>query len=101
MNKLRAYGTVILLAHGIVLALHECAHRDLHIYLPLLKYVYAYIVIVFAPLIGTLLLFTKTWWRLGVWIFLLSMIGSLFFGVYHHFVMVSNDHVSHAPAGTS
>ena len=27
------------------------------------------------------------------------MIAALFFGVYHHFVMVSPDHVSHLPAG--
>ena len=30
-----------------------------------------------------------------------SMFGALLFGVYHHFVLVSPDHVSHLPAGAA
>lgn len=98
MSKVRTYGIAILLTHGLILLLHDIAHKDLQIFLPPLKYVYAYAVIVFAPLLATALLWTK-WWRAGAWVFLLSMIGSLVFGAYHHFVLISNDHVSHAPEG--
>lgn len=98
MRKVPVYGTVILVVHGIVLLLHEMAHRDLEIYLPLLKYVYAYAVIVVAPLLATIMLWTR-WRRSGAWIFALSMFGSLVFGAYHHFVLISDDHVCYAPEG--
>jgi hypothetical protein len=29
------------------------------------------------------------------------MFGSLLFGVYHHYILVSPDHVAHLPAGDS
>lgn len=98
MRKVPVYGTVITVIHGIVLLLHDIAHRDLGIYLPLLKYVYAYAVIVVAPLLATIMLWTR-WRRYGAWIFSLSMFGSLVFGAYHHFVLISNDHVCYAPEG--
>ncbi|MGB8507554.1 MAG: hypothetical protein WCD76_04035 [Pyrinomonadaceae bacterium] len=98
MSKVRIYGTAILVVHGAVLLLHDIAHRDLEVYLPLLKYVYAYAVIVIAPLLATIMLWTGRS-RNGAWIFLLSMFGSLLFGVYHHFVLISNDHVCYAPQG--
>ncbi|MCA1632617.1 MAG: hypothetical protein LC802_02595 [Acidobacteria bacterium] len=98
MSKVRAYGIAILLTHGLILLLHDIAHRDLQIFLPPLKYVYAYAVIVFAPLLATILLWTR-WQRAGAWVFLLSMMGSLLFGAYHHFVLISDDHVCYAPEG--
>ncbi len=98
MRKVATYATAIMLAHGVLLLVHEIAHRDLGIRLPVLKYVYAYVVMVFAPLLGAIMLWTRQR-RYGSWIFLLSMLGSLVFGGYHHFVLVSNDHVSHAPEG--
>jgi hypothetical protein len=98
MNKVPAYGTVILVLHGLVLLLHDQAHANLQIFLPLLKYVFAYAVIVFAPLLATVMLWTR-WRRYGTWLFLFSMFGSLVFGAYHHFVMISNDHVCYAPQG--
>ena len=99
MSKVPTYGTVILVVHGSVLFLHDMAHANLQIYLPLLKYVFAYAVIVFAPLLATIMLWTR-WRRYGTWIFLFSMFGSLVFGAYHHFVLISNDHVRYAPQGT-
>jgi hypothetical protein len=86
------------MVHGLLLLLHGIAHQELHIYLPLLKYVYVYVVIVFAPILATIMLWTKRSW-LGALIFFLAMIGSLVFGVYHHFVLISADHVCYAPQG--
>lgn len=99
MSKVPAYGTAILVLHGLVLLLHDKAHANLQIYLPLLKYVFAYAVIVLAPLLATIMLWTRRR-RYGAWLFLLSMFGSLVFGAYHHFVLISNDHVCYAPPGT-
>lgn len=99
MSKVPRYGTAILVLHGLVLLLHDKAHANLQVFLPLLKYVFAYAVIVFAPLLGTIMLWTR-WRRYGIWIFLLSMFGSLIFGAYHHFVLISNDHVCYAPQGS-
>ena len=53
-----------------------------------------------APLVGSLLL----WMRLdalGGWTIVLSMASALFFGVYHHYVMVSPDNVAHLPPGNA
>src|SRR5947209_20289059 len=98
MSKVRIYGIVIVVAHGSLLLLHDMAHRDLQVYLPVLKYVYAYTVMGFAPPLAIIMLWTR-WQRYGAWVFLLSMFGSLVFGAYHHFVMISDDHICYAPKG--
>jgi hypothetical membrane protein len=98
MRKVPAYATVLVVVHGIVLLLHEIAHRDLGVHLPPSKYVYAYVVIVLAPLLATMMLWTRRS-RQGAWILALSMFGSLVFSAYHHFVLISDDHVCYAPQG--
>ena len=42
------------------------------------------------------------WTRLARWGYLLlalSMAGALGFGIYHHYIAVSSDHVAHLPPG--
>ena len=101
MSKVRTYSLVILLVHGLLLALHDMAHEDLQVYLPTVKYLYAYPVMVFAPLLATIMLWTRSW-RAGAWLFLLSMFGS--FGFCRLSPLCADradDHVFHAPQGRS
>lgn len=55
---------------------------------------YAIIVIVLAPMAAAALLWTA-FWRSAAYLFAISMIGSLVFGGYKHFLSGTNDDVSH------
>ena len=79
---------------------HGRAHQLLAVTLPPEKSAFVFIVIILAPLAGVLLVWTR-FVLTGVWVFFLSMLCSFLFGAYHHYVMVSNDHVQHLPGGPS
>jgi len=85
--------------HLLVTLWHSGAHSELAIGLPPLKLAYAYAVIVIAPPVGAALLYTR-FARLGLWVFFLSMLGSLLFATYHHYILVSPDNIAHLPEGT-
>ena len=59
---------------------------------------YVIIVILIAPLIAMLLIWTRLA-RLGLILLVASMAGALIFGAYFHYVEISPDHVSHLPPG--
>ena len=91
-------GTVVVLAHLVVVGVHGHAHSELGIELNTLQKAFAVVVIVVAPPVAAALLWTR--WRFaGFSLLLASMAGSLLFGVYHHYLLVSPDHVSHLPPG--
>jgi hypothetical protein len=70
----------------------------LAIVLPPEKNLFVYVVILIAPIIAAGLVWTGHF-SLGAWALLLSMVGSLLFGTYHHYVLMSPDNISHLPAG--
>ena len=98
MLKHRIAGTVAVLAHLAVTLLHGQAHDQLHVGLSNWQNIYVLVVIVVAPLIAMLLLWTR-YARTGLLLLVVSMAGSLIFGAVYHFVVVSPDHVSHLPPG--
>lgn len=51
------------------------------------------IVIFLTPIIAAVLLWTQ-FYRLGSWLLLGSMTGSLLFAIYNHLIVISPDHVS-------
>ena len=61
--------------------------------------VFVVVVILTAPILGAVLIWTR-FVAFGCWIVGTSMVGSVVFSVYHHFVMISIDNVEHLPAGT-
>jgi len=79
---------------------HSGAHAELAIGLPPLELAYAYAVIVIAPPVAALLLFTR-FATGGLWLFTLSMLGSLLFATYHHYILVSPDNIAHLPEGSA
>ena len=84
--------------HLLVTLWHAGAHSELQIGLPPLKLAYVYVVIVIAPPVAAALLWTR-FARLGLWVFFLSMVGSLLFAIYHHYILVSPDNIAHLPEG--
>ena len=66
---------------------HGDAHEALEVGLPTYKWVFVYTVIVAAPIVGALLLWTR-FYLAACWTIAFSMLGSVLFSVYHHYVMV-------------
>ncbi len=90
--------TFAVLAHLVVNILHGRAHEALGVGLNTFQHVYVIGVILIAPLIAMLLLWTR-FARTGLWLLVIAMAASLIFGVMYHYVVLSPDHVSHLPLG--
>jgi hypothetical protein len=99
-NTARVAMTVLIALHLAVTIWHGNAHTVLAITLPPVKTAFVFIVILIAPLLGLLLLWTR-FTAVGASMLVLSMLGALLFGVYHHYLMVSPDNVGHLPAGNA
>ena len=90
--------TVAVLGHLAVSIVHGRAHESLGVGLSSWQNIYVLTVIVIAPLIAMLLIWTRVA-RLGLLLLVVSMAGSLIFGLVYHYVVISPDHVSHLPPG--
>ena len=91
-------GTVAVLLHGVIAVLHGAAHNDLGIQMTAAENAFINVVIVAAPVVAAVALWTR-FVRAGAVLLAVSMAGSLLFGAYHHYVAISPDHVAHLPAG--
>ena len=89
----------LVLIHLAVTFWHGSAHRQLAIDLPPEKTLFVFGVILIAPILAAALVWTR-YTSMGLYVFFLSMLGALLFGVYHHYVLVSPDNVSHLPGGS-
>ena len=98
MLKHRIAGTIAVLAHLVVNVLHGRAHENLAVGLSTWQNSYVITVILIAPLVAMLLLWTR-YARPGLLVLVVSMAGSLIFGLIYHYVVVSPDHVAHLPPG--
>lgn len=87
----------IIIAHAAVVAMHAAAHQILGVEASPIQLVFIVTVIMLAPLVAGLLLWKKVR-TIGALLLACSMAGSLIFGVYNHFVLISPDHVSHVGA---
>src|SRR2546425_7244299 len=92
--------TALVTIHLAATLWHGSAHTQLAIALPPEKNVFVYVVILISPIVAAGLVWTRYIW-IGLWVFLLSMLGALLFGAYHHYVLVSPDNVGHLPPGGS
>ena len=91
--------TGLVIVHLVASIWHGDAHTRLAIALPPEKNVFVYVVILIAPLVALILVWTR-YSKIGLWVLALSMVGALLFGAYHHYVMVSPDNIAHLPEGT-
>ena len=85
--------------HLVATLWHGSAHSELAIALPPAKNAFVYVVILIAPLVAAGLVWTRHA-AVGLWLFVLSMLGALLFGAYHHYILVSPDNIAHLPGGT-
>jgi hypothetical protein len=79
--------------HFLTGVLHSAAHEALSVKTTRAQLAFIVPVIIFAPLVAGLML-TK-FERAGAALLLASMLGSLAFGLYYHFVADTIDHVAH------
>ena len=94
----RLWVTIAVLAHLVVNVLHGQAHTRLAVGLSSWQQAYVLTVILVAPLVALVLVFTR-YERAGLWLLVVSMLGSFIFGFCYHYVIISPDHVAHLPAG--
>jgi len=94
----RWMGVIVVLAHLAITLWHGAAHRGAEVTLSPIGYLYVAVVITLAPLVATVMLFTRAD-HAGAWLLMLSMLGSLVFGLLYHFVLPGADNVVevHAP----
>lgn len=97
MNK--SLITVLVVVHLAASLWHGGGHTQLGIELPPEKTVFVFVVILIAPIVAAVLVWTR-YVSIGLWVFLLSMLGALLFGAYHHYVLVSPDNIGHLPPGS-
>ncbi len=90
--------TVAVLAHLAVNLLHGRAHTELRVGLSSWQQLYVLAVILLAPLAALILSWTR-YIKAGLWLLLVTMLGSLVFGICYHYIIISNDHVAHLPPG--
>jgi hypothetical protein len=91
--KIAQYGTTIAIVHAIANGLHGLSHVKIPVPLSLIQSLFVSIVIFLIPIVATILLWTQ-FDRIGSWLLLSSIAGSLLFGIYNHFIVISPDHVS-------
>lgn len=96
INRIVITGLVVV--HLVATLWHGDAHTQLAIELPPAKNVFVYTVILLAPLVAAALVWTR-YATIGLWVLVLSMVGAVLFGAYHHYVLISPDNVGHLPAG--
>ena len=90
--------SALVAAHLVVNFWHSGGHTELAIGLPPIKLAFVIVVILLAPVVAGVLVWTR-YVTLALWLFALSMVGALVFGVYHHYVLVSPDNIAHLPDG--
>lgn len=97
MNQSAKYATSsIVVAHLLVNIVHGLAHRELHVGLAQLGSIFVVVVVLIFPLLAMGMLWT-TEKRLALVLLSASMFGSFVFGLYHHFLITSPDHVHSRP----
>jgi hypothetical protein len=97
-RTLAVAGTLAVVTHAVIAGLHGAAHNDLGIQMSAAENAFIDVVIVAAPLLAAIALWTRFAYA-GAILLAASMLGSLVFGAYHHYVAISPDHVAHLPAG--
>jgi hypothetical protein len=92
-------GTAVVAVRAVPLVLHSAAHVQLGIFLPsVLANGYIVAVLFVGPVLAAGLLWTSAA-RRGAWLLLGSMLGSLLFELYNHYLVMSPDNVSQVPHG--
>ena len=98
MNTTTRYGIGILVIHALVGIVHKVAHINLAINLSTRQELGVLLIFVLAPMVTLFFLWTNRL-RWGFLLLVLTMAASFVFGSVNHFVLITEDHVFHAPQG--
>jgi hypothetical protein len=96
MSRTITYTTGIVLLHFLVNIVHGSAHRELRIGLTPIASAFVILVVLLFPVIAMILIWTAKK-QLGLILFSASMFASFVFGLYHHFLAASPDHIHSQP----
>src|SRR5260221_7246293 len=91
-DSLQRFGVFVVAFHFFISLVHGVAHSRLHIDMNLWQTVYILLVITLLPLISAFLLWRAS--RGGFFLLFVSMLGSLIFGGYYHFIAAGADNVT-------
>ena len=90
--------TVAVLIHHAIAVAHGGAHADLAIPIAAWQNAFVNTVVIVLPLAGVGLVWTA-YRHIGFAAVAAGMLGALVFGIVHHYVLVSPDHIAHLPVG--
>jgi uncharacterized membrane protein len=96
MNRFAATATLLVVVHHLIAFVHGNAHEQLAVGLDPWQQAFVWIVITILPIVSLILYWTRVRQAAALILFS-SMLASLLFGVYFHFVASTPDHVSHLP----
>jgi CHASE2 domain-containing sensor protein len=92
LRSVERVGIAIVLLHFLVNVAHAAAHTNLHIDMNAWQSVYILLIILLLPLVSAVLLWRRS--RNGFRLLFWSMLGSLLFGGYYHFIAAGADNVA-------
>ena len=92
-NTLKRIALAVIAFHFVIVVLHSIAHEVLSVKATPAQLSFIIPVIIVAPVVAGVVL-TKRY-KAGAALLSASMLGSLVFGLYYHFIKDTIDHVSH------
>ena len=89
------YAILIVLAHTIINWLHGIAHQQVGVGISDLQSAYVFSVTLVMPIAAAIMLFLNKpkIQRGGAWLLLVSMLGSLLFGLIYHVLLPGSDNI--------
>ena len=90
------YAILIVLAHTIINWLHGIAHQQVGVGISDLQSAYVFSVTLVMPIAAAIMLFLnkpKKIQRGGAWLLIVSMLGSLLFGLTYHTLLPGSDNI--------
>lgn len=89
------YAILVVLAHIIITGMHGIAHQQARVSISDFQSAYVFLVTLAAPIAAAVMLFlNKPKIQLGgAWLLLVSMLGSLLFGLVYHILLPSSDNI--------
>jgi hypothetical protein len=97
------YAILIVLAHTMISGRHGIAHREVGVSISDLQSSYVFSVTLVMPIAAAIMLFLNRpkIQRGGAWLLLVSMLGSLIFGLTYHAVLPGPDNIGTVMHGPS
>jgi hypothetical protein len=90
------YAILIVIANTIINGLHGIAHQQVGVSISDFQSVYVFLVTLAAPIAAAVMLLfnkPKKIQQGGAWLLLVSMLGSLLFGLVYHVLLPSSDNI--------